>query len=132
MKGIDTNVLARYLLQDDAKQSSHATRFIEKECTPSAPAFINAVVLCELVWVLETAYEYAREEIAPVLEKILRTRQFHIHEPNIIWQALHGYKNTSVGFADHYINHLNASHDCDYTITFDKKAARLAGFKLLN
>jgi predicted nucleic-acid-binding protein len=131
MKGLDTNVLVRYIVQDDAKQSRCATNFIEKECSIENPAFISGIVLCELVWVLETAYEYLREEIAPVLEKILRARQFHIHEPHVIWQALRGYKQKGADFADHYILSLNANHNCEHTATFDKKAARLIGFKLL-
>jgi len=131
MKGVDTNVLVRYITQDDYSQSAKATHFIEKECSATTPAVINGMVLCELVWVLETAYEYTREEIVPVLEKILKTRQFHINESHILWQAFRNYKNTSVGFSDHYINSVNLHHNCDHTFTFDKKAARLPGFKLL-
>lgn len=131
MIGIDTNILVRYLVQDDVLQSQKATHLLENDCSTNKPAFINAVVLCELVWVLETAYEYNREIIATVLEKILRTKQFHIHEPEIIWQALHGYKNSKVDFADNFINHFNIKHDCEFTMTFDKKAGRLVGFKIL-
>lgn len=132
MKGIDTNVLVRYILQDDARQGALAAHFVEKNCSRDEPAFINGIILCELVWVLETAYEYSRAEIIPVLEKILHTQQFHIHEPQIIWQALRGYKTTSIDFADHYINSLNLHNDCEYTVTFDKKASRVVGFKLLS
>ncbi len=132
MKGIDTNVLVRYLVQDDPVQSKQAIRFIEEECTTETPGFINEVVFCELVWVLESAYGYERALIVKVLEKILTTRQFEIHNPEIIWQALHGYKNKTADFADHYITHLNAKQGCDYTFTFDKKASKLEHFELLN
>ncbi len=129
MKGVDTNILVRYILQDDPRQSQLATDFIENECSVEAPVFINGIVLCELVWVLESAYEYPKKSIANVIEKILRIRQFHIHEPEIAWKALHGYSSSGgADFSDHYIANLNMQYGCDYTVTFDKKAARAVGF----
>lgn len=132
MKGIDTNVLVRYILQDDFKQSQLATDFIENKCSVEEPAFINGVVLCELVWVLESAYGYPGKSVAGVIEKILRIRQFRIHEPEIAWRALHGYSlSGGADFADCYIANLNMYYSCDYTMTFDKKAARSTGFQQL-
>lgn len=131
MLGVDTNVLVRYILQDDLKQAQQATNFLENECSENIPAFINGIVMCELVWVLESAYEYPKESIASVIEQILRTRQFHIHEPEILWQSLHGYKHNGADFADNYIASLNAHHGCEYTVTFDKRASRLKQFKNL-
>lgn len=131
MQGIDTNVLVRYIVQDDVKQSREATYFIEKECSVESPLFINGIVLCELVWVLESAYDYPRKNIAEVIEQILKTRQFHIHDPEILWQSVSGYKNNGADFADNYIAHLNKYHGCESTVTFDKRAAKLNYFKLL-
>jgi predicted nucleic-acid-binding protein len=125
MKGVDTNVLVRYLVQDDKVQTQKAIFFLEQECNQKSPAFITGIVLCELVWVLESAYEYHREQIAEVLEHILRTRQFHIHDPEILWRALRGYKETQADFSDHYIICLNHANGCHETVTFDKKAGRL-------
>lgn len=132
MKGIDTNVLVRYIVQDDAEQSASATHFLEKECTLTSPAFISGIVLCELVWVLEIAYEYSRQEIVSVLECILKVRQFHLHEPDILWQTLKGYAQGRADFADHYIMRLNHHFGCTTTLTFDKKAAKLPFAELLN
>lgn len=131
MIGLDTNILVRYLVQDDPGQSKLATNFIEK-CSEENPAFISGIVLCELIWVLETAYDYPKKNIADVLEKILKTRQFKIHHPETLWQALRDYRHETIDFSDSYIAHLNFVNECDYTITFDKKAARLKYFKLLN
>ena len=131
MIGIDTNVLVRYILQDDKKQSQQSTRFIESHCSDEEPAFINGVTICELVWVLESAYDYSRRDIAKVIECILGIRQFHIHQPEILWQALHGYQKDGADFADNYIGYLNYANHCQHTITFDKKAAKLTHFKLL-
>ena len=132
MKGLDTNVLVRYIVQDDPEQSKLATQFIEHECTPESPAFINSVVICELVWVLESAYEYPRQDISKVIEQILRTREFHIHEPELLWQSLWGYKHKGADFADHFIASINVHHGCKFTATFDKKAARVEHFRQLN
>lgn len=132
MKGIDTNVLVRYLIQDDANQSRQANRFIEKELTKESSIFVNLLVLCELVWVLETAYEYPKESIVNVMEHILKTRQFQFDQPDILQNALRGYKEDGADFADHCIAHLNKHYGCESTVTFDKKAARLKHFELLS
>ena len=131
MKGIDTNVLVRYIVQDDLKQAKAAADFIEKECLEESPGFISGITLCEMVWVFESAYDYAREDIAKVIEQILRTRQFHIPQPEIVWQALWGYKHAGADFADHYIAAVNQQAGCEYTVTFDKKAAKIKHFKLI-
>ena len=128
MKGIDTNVLVRYLVQDDLKQAKQAIQFIEQE----EPLFISGVVLCELVWVLEGSYCYAKTDIVNVLGIILKTRQFYLEQPKILWDCLRDYKELNIDFSDSYIAHVNASNECEYTATFDKKATRLKYFKLLS
>lgn len=131
MKGIDANVLVRYIVQDDVEQSKLATLFIEKEATIESPVFINSIVMCEMVWVLESAYEYSRQEISKVIQQILRTREFQVHQPEILWQALFGYQHKGADFADHYIASSNAHEGCSYTVSFDKKAVKAANFKSL-
>lgn len=131
MLGMDTNVLVRYIVQDDPLQSLAASKFIETACKEDNPIFISGIVLCELVWVLEGAYEYPKNNVADVLEKILRTKEFFILQPEVLWNAFHDYKKMNVDFSDSYIAHLNAASECEYTVTFDKKASRLAMFKLL-
>lgn len=131
MKGVDTDVLVRYIVQDDPEQSKLATRFMEHECTADSPAVINGLVICELVWVLESAYQYSRHEIANVVEQVLRTREFHILEPELLWQALFGYQHRGADFADHYIDSINNHAGCEYTVTFDKTAAKVGHFKEL-
>ena|SRR5579872_4643705 len=132
MKGIDTNVLVRYIVQDDPEQSRQASQFIEAACSEENTIFITGIILCELVWILETVYDYSRQEIALVLEKILTVRQFHIFQPDILRKSLHDYQHLKVDFSDSYIAHLNIDNECEYTVTFDKKATRLKHFKQLN
>jgi predicted nucleic-acid-binding protein len=126
--GLDTNILVRYLVEDDAKQASKAAHLIETRCTEDSPGFINRVVLCELVWVLESAYGYPRATVAATLESLLRTAELEIDTADAAWPALAVYRNSGVDFSDAFIGRLNRNAGCDATATFDKVAARLDDF----
>jgi predicted nucleic-acid-binding protein len=127
MTGIDTNVLVRYLVQDDPAQARKATRFITNECSADEPGLINRIVLCELVWVLETAYGYERDKVALALEKILRTTQFTIEDHQEAWSSFREYQD-GADFADSLIAAVNRRLGCEHTVTFDRKAGRRSGF----
>ena len=71
MIGLDTNILVRYIVRDDARQTAAATRLIESRCSTDDPGLITLVVLCELVWVLDRGYGYTRPAIAEVLRRSL-------------------------------------------------------------
>jgi predicted nucleic-acid-binding protein len=130
MKGVDTNVLIRYLVQDEPLQGRKAAAFITKECSADSPGLINRIVLCEVVWVLETAYRYARSQVAQALDRILRTSQFEIEDHQDAWSALREYQ-AGGDFAVALIAAVNRRLGCDYTVTFDRGAARSSGFSLL-
>ena len=127
MTGIDANVLVRYLVQDDPDQARKATRFIINECSSDDPGLINRIVLCELVWVLETAYAYPRERVLMALGKILRTTQFRIENHPEAWSSFREYQD-GADFADAFIGAINRHLGCARTVTFDRKASRRAGF----
>ena len=124
MIGIDTNVLVRYLVQDDVTQSKKASDIIEKE----ESIYINQIVLCETVWVLSRGYLCSKNVIIDVLEKILTIRQFEIEDKNTVWAAMHVFKNASADFSDCLIGVKNKHACCATTVTFDKKAALLGEF----
>ena len=97
MKGIDTNVLVRYIVQDDPAQSKQANQFIKTSTmTEENVIFIPAIVLCELVWVLESCYDYQKEDITTVLEKILKTQQFCSEPLEVLWNALRDYQQLNI------------------------------------
>jgi predicted nucleic-acid-binding protein len=129
--GLDTNVLVRHLVQDDAGQSRKASQLIARGCTKEAPGFINRIVLCELVWVLESAYGYSKETIVGVLEKVLRTSQFQVEDLHVVWTAFRLYQKGKADFADCLLGTFNRHHGCDRTVTFDQQAGKLEGFELL-
>ena len=104
---------------------------IRRECTREAPGFINRIVLCELVWVLESAYGYSKETIASVLEKVLRTSQFQIEDVQAAWTAFRLYQKGKADFADCLLGALNRHQGCDRTVTFDRQAGKLESFEML-
>ena len=120
MKGLDTNILVRYFVQDDSVQGEKATQFIEKTVAEGENCFINNIVLCELVWVLESAYDYSKEEIADLMEKLLRTSMFNFESKDSAWWSLREYKNSLADFSDCLISRQNKTHGCQETVSFDK------------
>ena len=130
MIGLDTNVLVRYIVQDDPEQSRIATNFVEKRISSVKPGFINHIVLCEIVWVLKKAYGYDKIIIVSVLEKILQTKEFIVENAEVAWIALKEYEKAGADFSDYLIAVLNRFADCDYTITFDETAAKFKYFQL--
>lgn len=128
MIGLDTNVLVRYLVEDDPAQASRAAHLIETHCTEHAPGFVNRVVLCELVWVLESAYDYPRTTVAATLDSLFRTAELEIDAADAAWPALTAYRGGGVDFSDALIGRLNRNAGCDGTATFDKTATKLSDF----
>jgi predicted nucleic-acid-binding protein len=131
LKALDTNVLIRYLVQDDVNQSALATDFIENHCTDSAPCFIGHITLCEVAWVLESNYGQNRTAIAKIIEQLLHVGQLEVMGSSIVWQALNDYKSSNADFPDHLLARVNQSVGCETTVTLDKKASKQTGFELL-
>src|SRR5438105_7717489 len=130
MIGLDTNVLVRYIAQDDERQGAKAARFIEQECSEMRPAFIAVVVLCEIAWVLEDCYETRKPDVIAILERVLRTKQFVVETAETVWKAVRLFETSRADFADCLIDRIGAAHGCEYTTTFDKAAAK-TGMRLL-
>ncbi|MGB5439408.1 MAG: type II toxin-antitoxin system VapC family toxin [Gammaproteobacteria bacterium] len=131
MIGLDTNVVIRYLVQDDKKQSAAATRFIEKSLTTDAPGFINHICLCEIVWVLQRCYGVTKPQLREIIEALLATKQLNVENVEVTWKALRAFDANNADFCDALISQVNIHSGCEHTVTFDKKAASLPGFNLL-
>lgn len=101
MIGIDTNVLIRYLTQDDAEQAARAVTLIEGAADRGERLFISQVVLCEVVWVLRSAFRTARDELAAILEAIIDTSQFVIQDMAVTRRAFDRFKTGDADFADY-------------------------------
>ena len=134
MIGLDTNVLARYLAQDDARQSAAATRLIEKELSIASPGFVSLVVIAELCWVLHRLYSATMDELVTMLEDLLHTPQFQIERREVVQAAIPRFRESSsrkFGVMDALIAQIAASAGCTHTMSFDKAAVRSAGMTLL-
>lgn len=131
MIGIDTNVLVRQIIQDDEAQGELASYLIENHCSPANPGYLSLIVLCELVWVLGTAYGYSRKQISLVLRQVLITDCFETENHAIAWQALYDYNECNADYSDYLIARLNEQQGAKTTYTFDRKAAKAEGFTLL-
>ena len=121
MIGIDTNVLVRYIVQDDPEQSAQSTLLIEQECNLSSPGYLSNIVLCELVWVLTGAYKYDKNLVIEVMEQILVTAEFLVENENVVRKAINDYKIGSADFSDYLIVNNNQQSGCTKTYTFKKK-----------
>ncbi len=126
--GLDTNVLVRYLTNDDPRQSKIAAAAIRARCTSENPGFINLIVLCEMVWVLERAYGYRRSLIADTINTLCQTPQLSVEQADVVIRAVQIYRQGRADMADCLIGLLNAAQGCSATMTFDKAAATFPEF----
>lgn len=130
MIGLDTNVLVRYIMQDDPKQSSKATKLIES-LDGDNPGYVTMVSVVELYWVLTSSYELSGEQVAQALEAILRTKQFLVERADQVLRALRVFGEGKSDFADCLIERSAAGAGCERTMTFDVGASRHAGMTLI-
>jgi predicted nucleic-acid-binding protein len=131
MIGLDTNVLVRYLTHDDRPQYQKAAAFIEAATDRGDQLVVNTAVLCELEWVLRSAYDYSREEIARAIEQILATAQFEVERLDEARQALGDFRTAKADFSDALIGRVNRSLGAEQTVTFDRDLKALDTFRLL-
>lgn len=131
MIGLDTNVLVRYLTQDDPVQSALASAFIERELSAAEPGIVGHIVLCEVGWVLSRAYGYARAQVADALEALLTCREFHVESPDLAILALLDYRRGGADFSDYLLGRAHQRLGATHTATFDRKAAATALFRQL-
>jgi predicted nucleic-acid-binding protein len=130
MIGLDTNVLVRYIMQDDVKQAAKATKLIEG-LTPESPGFVSLVSIVELFWVLTSCYELGREQLSQVLDVLLRSKQLVIDRADQVVRAMRAYGAGNADLADCLIERAAAAAGCSRTMTFDAAASKTAGMTLI-
>ena len=128
MIGLDTNILVRYLTQDDERQWQQASALIQH----SHPCFIANIVLCELVWVLRgTNYGFRKDEIINTLAAMLHSTAFEFENRSTVDQALQRYKQGKADFSDYLIGATSRRAGCVETASFDGKLKGERGFRWL-
>lgn len=130
MLGLDTNIVVRYIAQDDAIQSPKATQLIESLSNENL-GFITLVSIVELIWVMQGCYQASKEEVVTILQSLLHTREFVIENAEVVAKALHAYAASNADFADCLIERSANYAKCTRTMTFDSNAAKTAGMLLV-
>jgi predicted nucleic-acid-binding protein len=130
MIGLDTNVVVRYLTQDDPQQSRRASQIFDQQLTSAEPGFLSVVTMVETVWVLDRAYRFSGREIAAAVELLLQTDVLVMENEQEVFTAMTVLKEKQGDFTDAMIAALGAKAGCQHTVTFDQKALRLPGFRL--
>ena len=131
MKGLDTNILLRFLLADDPTQARTASAFIDAHCTEQNPCVVNPVVLAELSWVLRAAYRLDRAAIADAVDQIANSRMLRISGVADIAKAIDEFRDGRADFSDCLLGVLNREAGCTVTATFDRKAAEMTDFEFV-
>ena len=130
MIGLDTNILVRYLAQDDPVQSRKAREILERRLSEKNPGFVSVVAMVETVWVLDRAYGLSSEEISAAVERMLQTDVLIVENEHEVFSAMVALKRGEGSFADALIGALRARVSCARTLTFDHKALHLPDFEL--
>jgi predicted nucleic-acid-binding protein len=125
---VDTNILVRYVTEDDPAQTKLAQSLLEERLTASEPGFVGLITLVELLWVLNDTYKIGRAMQAEVVSQLLDTRNLVIERDELIRTAL---ALPAGDIADRVIHLVGEENGCSATVTFDKKFARLQGVELL-
>ena len=99
--------------------------------TPQRPGYVSLVVLGEAMGVLTRFYKRSRPELASYLELLLTIKELHLEQASVVQSALSLYRNSNAGFMDCLIHQIGAAANCEYTVTFDRVAAKSAGMRLL-
>lgn len=128
MIGLDTNVIVRYVTQDDREQFRRSDAVFTVAASSGNKVFINAIVMCELVWVLRSAYKEPRERIASVIEALLETPEVVVEDADLARSALADWQRGQGDFADCFIARRNEHSGCQTTLTFDKALSKSALF----
>jgi predicted nucleic-acid-binding protein len=128
MTGLDTNVLVRFLVEDDAEQSARAAALIEASIAGDERLYIADVVLCELVWVLSGAYGLRRPEISALLSELARARHLRMESTDRLVRAVRAYRDSKGDFADYLIREVARDAGCTEVATFDRALLRDGGF----
>ena len=131
MKALDTNVLLRYLVEDDPVQARQAARIIEDARRREEQLFLPLLVICETVWVLSRRYRQARSVIAEGLEQILETDIFLVEQADVVRTCLTRFRSGKGSFPDYVIGAVAEQAGCSITVTFDQDLEGSGGFQVL-
>jgi predicted nucleic-acid-binding protein len=132
MKAIDTNVLVRFLVNDDISQARQVRQYFNTAEKQRETIFVPLLVVAETIWVLESAYEIEREAIISVLNDLALLPILEFENREAIQSAMSSAKHNRLDLADLLIAEIALHSGCQSVLTFDKKAAKNQRFELIN
>jgi predicted nucleic-acid-binding protein len=121
MIALDTNVLVRFLVEDDRRQATRARSVVATAIAQNVQLYVSDIVACEVVWVLESAYGFGRGEIASVLNQLLHARHLKFRSTKLMLEAVEAYEVGKGDFADYLIRADAMDAGCAVVLTFDKE-----------
>ena len=130
MIGLDTNVIVRYLVQDEPGQAAQATSLMES-LTETEPGFVSIVTAVELSWVLTRAYHVERDALADIVEGLLASRELVLQHAEVVREGVGGLRE-GADFADVVIAELDRAAGCAHTVTFDRRAIQRSGMVMID
>jgi predicted nucleic-acid-binding protein len=130
--GVDSNVLLRLFVDDDVEQHRRSKAFFASRSDVD-PAYVNVVVLAELVWLMSKPYRLPRSDIITALNSLLESENVELESRSLVERVVERFRTSSdTGLADLLIAALNEQAACRSTATFDIPAARdIPGMELL-
>lgn len=131
MPTLDTNVLIRYLVQDDPKQARAAEKFIIQFANSEATLFIPISVTLESEWVLRSVYLFSKKSIIEVFISLLETREMQFQDEASVERAIFLFREHNVDFADCLHVATAFTHDYLPMMSFDKQASRVEGIEVI-
>ena len=130
MIGLDSNVLVRFLTNDDPEQSAQAKQAMES-LTVEEPGYVSLIALVETVWVLKHHYHISRDSILTTCEGLLNVPTLSFQCAEDIRRSIHTSRQYGIDLPDSLLSCLNLSAGCRSTLTFDRRATRLPDMTLI-
>ena len=129
MIALDTNVLVRFLVQDDKQQAKAVLTHFAKQEKNKQSFFVTQLVVLELIWVLEAVYEVSREDILHSLSELLLMPVLTFEAQSTLRSFISSATKSKFDLPDLLIAHSAIEQGCDTTYTFDKKASKFEFFE---
>jgi len=131
MKGVDTNVIIRFLIGDDEKQAKKVYNIFKKTELDKDELFVPLLVILELIWVLESVYEISRTDILDSISELLLMPILKFEHQSALQQFIMSAQGNRYDLSDLLIAHSAKIQGCETVLTFDKKVSKFSLFKLV-
>lgn len=124
MIGLDTNIIVRFVVEDDDEQTERAARLIREAVEQGEPLFVSEIVLCELIWVLARVYRLSKKEQIKTLRALLQARELRVRDRERARRAIDAFASGKGAFADYMIREGALAAGCGRVATFDRALLR--------